>query len=306
MPQTWLIVGATRGIGLEFTSQLLSLGYIVLATARAPATTPSVHSGNASNLWSLTGTPNGHNLTILECDVSDEASIKDFTERIRKLGRKGCVLEKGIIDVMVLNAGVMEYPNRISEISFQAFSHHLNTNTIGPLLTASSLLTLSSLPPLTLPSVPPNPDVPLSPFLPSVPINIHTLVFMSSDSGSTALFRSHEDGFGAYAASKAALNQGLRHLAAELQRKGVRDGSKAPVVLAIHPGEVATDMAANVNFEWEVEGIISPEESVRCMLKVVGEKGWGGVDEGGNVSRQGRGEQGEAYFWTWEGRRYPW
>jgi hypothetical protein len=45
----------------------------------------------------------------------------------------------------------------------------------------------------------------LSPQLP-----IHTLVFMSSDSGSAANFRAFEDGFAAYAATKAALNQGLR------------------------------------------------------------------------------------------------
>jgi NAD(P)-dependent dehydrogenase (short-subunit alcohol dehydrogenase family) len=115
--QTWLIIGASRGIGLEFTTQLLSLGHIVIATARAPATAPPVTStGNASKLWSLTGTANGHNLTILECDVSNEESITAFTERVRKLGRKGCVLEKGVLDVVVLNAGVLEYPGRISEM----------------------------------------------------------------------------------------------------------------------------------------------------------------------------------------------
>lgn len=117
MPQTYLIIGASRGIGLEFTTQLLSRGDIVIATARAPITAPPVTSiGSASRLWSLTGTPNGHNLTILECDVSSEESIKAFTERVRKLGRKGCVLENGCIDVVVLNAGVLEYPNRISEL----------------------------------------------------------------------------------------------------------------------------------------------------------------------------------------------
>jgi hypothetical protein len=104
-------------------------------------------------------------------------------------------------------------------------------------------------------------------------------------------------------------------MAAELARKaslmgngGVRK-ERGPVVLAIHPGEVATDMAANVDLAWEVEGIISPEESVRCMLKVIREKGWEGEDEGGVVSRRMegvKGEVGEASFWTWEGNRYPW
>jgi len=77
------------------------------------------------------------------------------------------------------------------------------------------------------------------------------------------------------------------------------------VVLALHPGEVSTDMA-NVSLDWEVEGIISPSESIGCMLKVIGEKGWGGVDEGGRVSAEQREEDGAATFWTWEGKRYPW
>jgi hypothetical protein len=54
----------------------------------------------------------------------------------------------------------------------------------------------------------------------------------------------------------------------------------------------------------EVEGIISPEESVKKMLRVIEEKGYGGVDDSG--SRSGRGRKGEASFWTWEGRHYPW
>jgi NAD(P)-dependent dehydrogenase (short-subunit alcohol dehydrogenase family) len=64
------------------------------------------------------------------------------------------------------------------------------------------------------------------------------LIFISSDSGSTAIFRDQEDGFGAYASSKAALNQMLRHMAAELKKKGGVWGEVC--VLAMHPGEVST------------------------------------------------------------------
>jgi NAD(P)-dependent dehydrogenase (short-subunit alcohol dehydrogenase family) len=79
---------------------------------------------------------------------------------------------------------------------------------------------------------------------------------MSSDSGSAGLFREMEDGFAAYAASKAALNMAVRHMAAELKRK-----DDDTILLCMHPGEVATDMA-NVQLPWEVHGIITPEESV--------------------------------------------
>lgn len=70
-----------------------------------------------------------------------------------------------------------------------------------------------------------------------------------------------------------------------------------------------TDMAANASLDWDVEGIISVDESVGCVLKVIKEKGSGGADEGGRASgkREGRKlEDGEATFWTWDGRRYPW
>jgi len=35
---------------------------------------------------------------------------------VAKLTEKGGVLEGGVIDTVVLNAGVLEYPNRISEL----------------------------------------------------------------------------------------------------------------------------------------------------------------------------------------------
>lgn len=61
------------------------------------------------------------------------------------------------------------------------------------------------------------------------------MVFMSSDSGSHTNFREMEDGFAAYAASKAALNMAIRHMAAELKRQ-----DDDTILLAMHPGEVQT------------------------------------------------------------------
>lgn len=96
-----------------------------------------------------------------------------------------------------------------------------------------------------------------------------------------------------------------------MHRKIEREGGgkdKETVVLALHPGEVSTDMA-NVDLDWEVEGIITPQESIKCMLKVVGEKGWGGVDEGGKMTiekKRTKEDEGAATFWTWEGKSYPW
>jgi hypothetical protein len=58
----------------------------------------------------------------------------------------------------------------------------------------------------------------------------------------------------------------------------------------VHPGEVMTDMAANVEVEWEVEGIISVEESVSKMLPVI----------------ESKLPKDTGTFWTWDGREHPW
>ena len=106
------------------------------------------------------------------------------------------------IDHVILNAGILEYPNvgsaslparyvsqwRFSERlnceqcarpqsglraehtrSFDAFSRHLRTNTVGPIITVQKLL--------------------------QTRIPIGTVTFMSSDSGSAGDFRVFEDGY---------------------------------------------------------------------------------------------------------------
>jgi NAD(P)-dependent dehydrogenase (short-subunit alcohol dehydrogenase family) len=103
---------------------------------------------------------------------------------------------------------------------------------------------------------------------------------MSSDSGSVTHFREMEDGFAAYAASKAALNQAARHMDAELKRQG-----RKTAILLLHPGEVKTDMA-NIEVGWEVEGQMTPRESVEQCIEVIESKTYG--DSG--------------TFWTWENR----
>jgi NAD(P)-dependent dehydrogenase (short-subunit alcohol dehydrogenase family) len=115
---------------------------------------------------------------------------------------------------VVLNAGILKYPNRATEISFSDFALHLHTNTIGPIIVAQQLVNLS------IHAPPPK------------------VIFISSDSGSTTNFLDFEDGFGAYSASKCALNQMLRHMATELKRSSQK--KQETVILAIHPGEVET------------------------------------------------------------------
>jgi NAD(P)-dependent dehydrogenase (short-subunit alcohol dehydrogenase family) len=110
--QTWLVVGASRGIGLELVSQLLDQGHNVIATARDPHSSPT----SGGQLYAMTGHQNGHKLTLVECDVSDEEKIKRFAGEIKMLGREGRILYSGIIDVVVINTGVMLFPSRMKDV----------------------------------------------------------------------------------------------------------------------------------------------------------------------------------------------
>ncbi|KAE8141730.1 hypothetical protein BDV38DRAFT_279077 [Aspergillus pseudotamarii] len=170
--KAWLVVGASRGIGLEFVRLILASGHRVVATARG--------SGSA--------------LDAIARDAPDRSFIDQFVQSgVKK------------IDYAVINAGILEYPNRALDMTFDQFAQHLLTNAVGPVIVAQERLKL--------------PDV-----------SIETIAFMSSDSGSTQRFLAFEDGFAAYGVSKAALNQALRHLAEELRRK-----QRHTVILASRP-----------------------------------------------------------------------
>ncbi|RMY51609.1 hypothetical protein D0864_14390 [Hortaea werneckii] len=239
--KTWLIVGASRGIGHEFVRQLLVRGEKVYATVRNPS------AEHQSSFWT------GHEgvdppCTVFSCDVLNEQSLLNLALNIKAQGAR--------IDHVVINAGVLKYPNH-SGRSYEDFAFHLHSNTIGPIICAQKLL--------------------------SSGIGIGAITFISSDSGSAQQFRKFEDGFAAYAASKAALNQMARHLAAELERKGTKT-----TVLLLHPGEVMTDMA-KIEVEWDMGDQLTPEESVSGCLKTIESKSQ--IDSG--------------TFWTWENKNAP-
>lgn len=65
--KTWLIVGASRGIGLEFVRQLLDRGDRVIATVRNPE--------KAAELWQIAGKAPLGACQFLLCDVSSDELI---------------------------------------------------------------------------------------------------------------------------------------------------------------------------------------------------------------------------------------
>lgn len=68
MADTWVVVGASRGIGLELVKQLLDEGKSVIAGVRNP-------SGATELSQLVTRQFSPERCVVVQCDVTDEESI---------------------------------------------------------------------------------------------------------------------------------------------------------------------------------------------------------------------------------------
>ncbi|WP_038359148.1 SDR family oxidoreductase [Bosea sp. UNC402CLCol] len=122
MPQTWMITGANRGIGLAITTQLLLRGDHVIAAARDPqakalAELASAHAGQ---------------LTPLALDVTSDASVAAAKHALA--GRA--------IDVLLNNAGLYGPRDRQSglDVDFDAWREVFEVNVYAPVRVAQAFL----------------------------------------------------------------------------------------------------------------------------------------------------------------------
>jgi NAD(P)-dependent dehydrogenase (short-subunit alcohol dehydrogenase family) len=122
MPQTWMITGANRGIGLAITMELLRRGDHVVAAARNPwggalAEVAAEHPAA---------------LTPLELDVTDETSVA---------AAKAALADRPL-DVLLNNAGLFGPRDRQSglDIDFDAWREVFETNVYAPLRVAQAFL----------------------------------------------------------------------------------------------------------------------------------------------------------------------
>lgn len=122
MPQTWMITGANRGIGLALSMELLRRGDHVVAAARNP------WGGAIAEL--AAAHPAG--LTPLELDVTSDASVA--AAKAALAGRP--------LDVLVNNAGI--HGPRGSEsalaMDFDVWRCVFEVNVYGPLRVAQAFL----------------------------------------------------------------------------------------------------------------------------------------------------------------------
>ncbi|EUC66510.1 short-chain dehydrogenase/reductase [Rhizoctonia solani AG-3 Rhs1AP] len=188
----YLIVGANRGIGLEFVKQLLRKPQnIVVGTYR--------NSSTIDELEKLSEFPsNKGRLSLVELDMNNEQSCKDAANAAR--------VKIGAIDILVVNAGVSGGNALLTE-EISNVSRLFDNNVLGPLRICQAF-------------------TPLLQDRSTAQDLLPKLVLLSSESGSLTVSK-HGRG-PAYAISKAGLNMMGRKLAHELESSGIAVGLLHP------------------------------------------------------------------------------
>ena len=177
MPQTILITGSNRGIGLALVKEYLGKGNRVIATCRTPNKADALHA--------LAKSYSG--LSILPLDVTRQESLDELVLK----------LNGQIIDVLINNAGIFTSidgendTQTIETVQKADWEQVLAVNTIAPVMVTQALLPLLR------------------------KGNVRKIVMISSRTGSIAEMTDTTPI--AYASSKAALNAATKILASTLQ-----------------------------------------------------------------------------------------
>ena len=180
----YLVTGANRGLGLEFTKQILNQNHIVYAASR-----------NIDDIdeLQLLSEKYQENLIVVKLDINNHDSIVELNDR----------LEDVAIDVMINNAGTIgplpyfenTYKQHFGTIDYDVWSDVFKTNLFGPVKMAETFLE----------QIKKGHD--------------KKMIFISSVVGSIA--DDHQKAF-AYATSKTALNKSVALLADILKDEEIK------------------------------------------------------------------------------------
>lgn len=120
--KTWLVTGASRGIGLALVHELLGRGFNVIGACRNP--------DGQRDFWELKRDYKDR-FDCVRLDVSDLSSIQSAALQLK--GR--------VIDVLVNNAGVLKDGDKnFRNMDMTAMRQSFEVNTIGPVLVTKELL----------------------------------------------------------------------------------------------------------------------------------------------------------------------
>ena len=110
-----LIIGANRGLGLEFAKQYSELGHHVFATTR--------DKSKSDQLVAIANT------TVLELDLNKDKSIDSFIEEISSIK----------IDILIHNSGIFHDEQLSEDLDIDAWMNEMRINAITPIILARKL-----------------------------------------------------------------------------------------------------------------------------------------------------------------------
>jgi NAD(P)-dependent dehydrogenase (short-subunit alcohol dehydrogenase family) len=210
-PQTVLITGVSRGLGLALLKEYLSQpNTTVIGTVRSLSPSGSALSDEAKELFVHNPHPR---VKILEVDIGDDASVEKAASTFAslQLGNQNSGNgedSKPSLDVLILNAGIGS-PLPVSTSPPSLILSYLNTNTLGAHRTIQAFL----------------------PYLRNG--REKKVIFVSSQSGSLSRQIGNRFGLGGvYGVSKCAENM----LAVQWHNELNVDGKEGFVIVPLHPG----------------------------------------------------------------------
>lgn len=226
-----MVSSSSRGIGLEFTRQLLEKGYTVIGLQRSEDN-PLRQSGAAERLHILSGVDLERQETLDTLHSRVKQLIDDSAQGVDLLVNASALLGDGVTTVgPERTVAKMDRAFLQQSFDINLFGHVLVTTQMLPLLKAGASLAA-----------------------PARVVNMSARVGSISDN---AL-----GGWYSYRMSKAALNMFTRTLSIELKRNHV-------TVLSLHPGTTDTDLSKPFQKNVKPDKLQTVETAVKSMLQVI-------------------------------------
>ena len=110
-----LIIGANRGLGLEFAKQYSELGHHIFATTRVKS--------KSDQLVAIANT------TVLELDLNKDKSIDSFIDEMSSIK----------IDILIHNSGIFRDEQLSEDLEIDAWMNEMRINAITPIIVARKL-----------------------------------------------------------------------------------------------------------------------------------------------------------------------
>ncbi|KAJ4299213.1 hypothetical protein N0V90_004457 [Kalmusia sp. IMI 367209] len=240
---SYVIVGASRGIGYQFLKTLSKQdpSNIVIGLARSPA-----------DVEAKVAADNLKNVHILHGDMDSAASLNDAA-------KKSAGLTGGVVDYLVVNGAYFAMPTLLmsadeyvgkEDLFIEEMNKSMQTNVAGTLFAFNAFL------PLVLKS--------------SVK---RVAAITSAAADRNYIFEGEDIRSIHYSISKGALNILVAKFAARYKNDGVVFASISPGFVATHddvPKEFMDKVAAPLfRFDKALKGPLTPEQSVEACLKVL-------------------------------------